>query len=199
MDAVCVCSCVCVCYHLKNHPVLFFSYLDNNRCLFYFMSVTSFNFVRVRVCVRACLFNCVYVHRLLFMYTPECLCMSCVAFAIPCGSVCCVVRPSTLTSRCHLLFPIINSTFAVTTNYSLSCPMTPDPSFPLCLLHAKHRVKTKWPRLFVYFPSYCKWSHAFPQELPSIQHLACVLLSMLKWIWPIWASYIMVKETDKAI
>lgn len=130
----CVRTCACVRVVVSRISLCFFPpSLDNNRCVFYFLSVTSFNFVRVRICARApvCVCTRSMVHLLLFMCTPECLCMSCVAFAIPCGSVCCVVRPSTLTSRCHLLFPIINSAFAVTTNYCLSCTLTSDPPFSL--------------------------------------------------------------------
>lgn len=97
-------------------------------------------------------------------------------------------------------FPIINSTFSVTTDYGLSDPwLLTLPS--LCLLHVKHGVKTESdPHCLFIFSSYCKWSHASPPELPSIQHLGRELLSMLKWIWLIRASYhIMVKETDMAV
>ena len=206
--SACVQTCVCVCcyYHVKSRVGPFFKVLTKTGVRFtlcHWPLWTLFMCTSVDMCMCLCVCVELWVHSnmhiCLFMYTPECLCMSCGAFAIPCGCVCCVVCPSIPTSCCHLLlFPIINSAFAVTTNYSLLCPMTSDPP-SLGPLHAKHRVKTEWPRLFAYFSSSCKWSHTFPQELPLIQHLACVLLRMLKWIWQIWASYTMVKETDNAI
>lgn len=49
----------------------------------------------------------------------------------PLGCACYVICSSTLTSRCDLLFLIINSTFAVTTDYGLLRPMTSDPSSSL--------------------------------------------------------------------
>lgn len=61
----------------------FFPSLDNKQCLFHFLPVAFWNFVRVRICGRVCWFVCSNVHLLLFMYTPECLCMSCVAFCLP--------------------------------------------------------------------------------------------------------------------
>lgn len=159
---VCVHTCVCI---ISSIPLLFSEPWQQPASVLLSASDLSELCVRSK---RACL--SIYVHTRVSLYVTH-------SFAIP--SRLCSPRRPPRPQRCHLLLSprLLIQRFAVTTNYGLSCPVTSDPSFSSCLLHAKHRVKTKWPRLFVYFfPSYCsvQWSHTFPQELPSIQHL-CAL------------------------
>lgn len=208
---MCSYLCVCVCAaSSQESPCAFFPSLDNNnRSLFYFLSVTSSDFVCVRICAHMCVHVCVclswtlckfnraspsiYVHTKVSLYVMRCVCHPQWLFVVLSA------RPPWPRAAIYFFRLLIQRLLSEPITISRA-PWPPTvPSF--CLLHAKHRVKTKWPRLFVYFPPllYSKWSHTFPQELPSIQHLACVLLSMLRWIWQIWATYIMVKETDNAI
>lgn len=82
-----------------------------------------------------CAFNLVYVQTCTSVYLCTHQSVSvCHALHLP-SPVALFAALSAPTPRCHLpLFPIINSALAalaVTTNYSLSCPMTSDPSFPL--------------------------------------------------------------------
>lgn len=115
----CMCSYLCVWAGLlfskpRQQPM---SVLLSVRDLFELCMCTH---LLVCVCIELCVHS--NVHLPLLMYMAECLSMSCFTFALPCGSVCCIVHRSTLTSSCHLLFPIINSAFSVTADYSLWHP-----------------------------------------------------------------------------
>lgn len=113
--------CWNVCVYSWKPPHIFFFLLptlDSTWC-FVWLSASGFSdLCTYSICI--CRRETQKAHLPLNMYMPEYLCMSlCVALAIPCGPDCHSVRPSALTSRCHLPLLIIYPTFAVTTNYRL--------------------------------------------------------------------------------
>lgn len=153
--------CLRVCYHLKNLPVLFFPPEPRQQAVFVSLSASGLLELRPRThlwtCVLVCLFKCaspsIYVHTRVSLYVMRCILPSPVApFAALSAH-----PPWPHAAICFLRLFI---------QRLLSQPIIvfrdpwPPTLHSLCLLHAK-RVKTKWPKLFVYFPSYCKWSHTY--------------------------------------
>lgn len=159
---------------------------DSSGYLLYLLSLTSLNRTGTLtltggcVSIQLCTVQYVFKHPTLtsvYFCTLQSVSVWYVPYSpSPCGRVYCAVHSSAATPRCHLLpFPIINSAFAVTSNYVLShlrlpCPLTLQ---SLCLLQSGRPCD---PDCLFTFPTtvidriHSLWS------CPSIQHLSCVLL-----------------------
>lgn len=101
----------------------------------------------LRTCMLHCLFKCasprVHVHTRVSLYVMRCICR-------PLWLHLCCRLPLRSDLTLPFAFLIIYSTFAVTTSYSL-CDPRPLILRSHCLFGTK-RIKSKWPRLFIFPP-----------------------------------------------
>lgn len=180
--------CLRVCYHLKNLPVLFFFFFfsrasTTSSVCFTFCQWpfgTAYPYASVDVCVGLSVQMCISFYLCTHQSVSVCHALH---FAFPCGSVCCAVRPSTLTSRCHLLSP--DYLFNVCCHNQLQSFVTHDlRPFILSACYMPRELRPSDPNCLFIFP---------PTVSDRIHMLSGAALHTAPCLRVCWASYIMVR------